>query len=104
MASMAGVDCGCAPMAAWKRQVVPGHALGGVGVTGGVWAARCAYDFVKPRSRRDAGDGVFASGRRHEIVRGILFRGLVCLIFFLTLAGKGAAARRWLRENVGRGG
>ena len=86
------------------RRGVSGHTLGGVSVTGGVWAARCAYDFVKPRSRRGRGDGVFAFGAASRNRPRYFAPGLVCLIFFLTAFKQGEAAGTWVRENVGRGG
>jgi len=64
------------------RQVVPEHALGGVGATCEVVGSALCVRFRDSALGARRGDGVFDSGRHHEIVRVILFRGLVRLIFF----------------------
>src|SRR5450432_1219968 len=85
-------------------EVDPEPLLGSVFATGRIVAARCAYDFVMPRSRGDAGDDVFGSWRHHEIVRGILFRGCgvrsFCRSFLLTEL-EGVRRRRGEESEIG---
>ena len=89
-----------------ERQVVPEHALGGVDVTCGVWAARCAYDFVKPRSRRDAGTARLIRGGVTNSSAVFCSRGCCVCFIFLTVGSEGASgvevgARKcwaWWRE------
>jgi hypothetical protein len=89
-----------------ERQLVSGARAGRRRATWEIWAARCAYDFVKPRLRRDAGTACLSRGGVTKIVRVIFVSGGWVVDFFLDAilggsAGEevgGAECWAWWRE------